>query len=112
MRLILRSARDPLFQQILLFCRENLVRLGWRHDVIRVRCVNPANELALLWLAGDNCRLAVFARKDSVFKSIKPQIGFARGGIRAVARKTVLRKNRPDVAIVSERARSERRAGK
>ena len=85
---------------------------GRRHDVIGISRRNPADERAFLRLTGDYRRLAVFAWEDGVFEPIEPQIGFARGGIRAVAGKTVLGKNRPNVAIISERARPESLAGK
>ena len=95
-----------------MFRRENFVGFGWRHDVIGISRRNTADERAFLRLAGDYRRLAVFAWEDGVFEPIEPQIGFAGGGISAMARKTVLGKNRPNVAIISERARSESLAGK
>src|SRR6267378_2299757 len=112
MGLILRAAGNPLFQKLFLFGREDFVRPGRRHDVIGIRCIDPADERAFLWLAGDDGGLAVFAGKDGVFETVEPQICFAGGGIRAMARETILRKNGPNVAIIAERARSETLPGK
>ena len=107
MGLILRAAGDPLFQKLLLFGREDFVSPGRRHDVIRVRGGDAADEGAFLWFAGDDGGLAVFAWKDGVVEAIEAEISFARGGISTVARETVFGKNGPNVAIIAERARSE-----
>src|SRR5689334_21965842 len=99
MRLILCAAGNPLLQKVLLFRGENLVGLRWRHDVIGISRRDAADESAFLRFAGNDGGLAVFAGKDGVVKAIEPQIGFAGGGISAVARETVFGKDRPNVAI-------------
>jgi hypothetical protein len=91
---------------------ENFVRLGRRHDVIGISRSDAADKRAFAWFAGNDGGLAVFARQEGVFEAIEPEIGFAGGGIRAVARETVFGKNGPNVAIISDSARSEALAGK
>ena len=74
-----------------------VVGLGRRHLLFRVVAENPANEFAGLGLA----RLERADREGNV-ALIQSQLGLALILIRAVAPKTILRKNRPDLAVEAQ----------
>ena len=96
-RLIFGAFRDPAFQDLLLRPGQAVVGLGRRHLLFRVVAENPANEFAGLGLA----RLERADREGNV-ALIQSQLGLALILIRAVAPKTILRKNRPDLAVEAQ----------
>src|SRR3954454_16361246 len=99
MRLVLGSASNPLFEQLLLLGSEDLMGFCRGHDVVGVSRGDPSNKFAGLGFAGDDRWLAVLSWEDRLFEAIQAKVPLPRGGIRAVAREAVLRKNGPDVAV-------------
>ncbi len=65
---------------------------------------DAADHFALVGLAGGDCKRAVIQLVGSSFKMVEPQTGLARGGIGAMTREAVFRKNGPDVAVVFDTA--------
>ena len=99
MGLVLRAGGNPAFEQILLLSGKDLVRLGRRHDVIRVAGIDALDQQAGIGFAGDDGRLTVLARGGCIFRPIQAQAGFAGRRIGAVTGETVLGNDGPDVAI-------------
>ena len=75
-----------------------------RHPLLRIGVGDALEQLALGWLAGDDHRLAKCA-------GVQPEVGFALGRIRPVTPETVLRKNRPDIAVEPHRLPRNHRVG-
>ena len=78
------------------FCRAVSVLCdpGRRHPLVGVVGKDAPDQFALLRLAGDDG-----ARLDRRLAAIQPQIGLARGAVRAVAGETVLRQDGADIVV-------------
>jgi hypothetical protein len=102
MHLILRSFRDPLFQQGLIFRFELLQRFRRRHDVIRVGAVKALNEGGFPRIAFNNGGGPIPPGLKSELRSIEAEgvlFGFPRGRIGPVAVVAVFGKNRLDLTV-------------
>ena len=93
-QLVFRPFLDPSRQELLLLRVELLVRLRRRHQFVRVGRVDPRHERAFRWLAGHDR-----TGRYGIITVVQPQIGLPMAGIRPVAIKAVVGKNRPDVAV-------------
>src|SRR5262245_29537185 len=93
MRLVGRALGDPLPQNRNLIGRELLVRFRGRHLLLGVGGGEALERFALFGLAGDE-RIAAIRLGD-----IKSQFRLARLFVGAVALETVVRENRPYVAV-------------
>ena len=100
--LVFRALRDPELQCLLLLSRKSFVCLWRRHHFVRIRFVDSLPQFTA-------CRIARFNRDTSLFQRslrprllIQPQITLALLRVRPVTRKTILRKYRPDIAIINQ----------
>ncbi len=106
-RLIRGAGLDPFLQEIFLPGRQRLVQRGRRHELLGVRGIDAREELATLKIAGrDGPEL------DGGLAAIEPQVGLAGRAVGPVASETVLRQDRPDVAIILGLLRGRRGAAR
>ena len=106
--LVIRALRDPAPQQFLLRGREMLVRFWRRHHLIAVGRFDPRHQFALPRLAGHDGRVARLRRFQCLLAHIQPQLRLALLRIRPMTRKTIVRKNRQDIAIERDLHRNRR----
>ena len=99
MRLVFRVFGNPPFQHLFLFGRQDFVCLRRRHRVVRIRRVDALDQLAFVWLAGNDRFL--FHRD---LAHVQPELGLALVFVRAVAEKAVVGKDWPDVVVVAQPA--------
>ena len=102
MRLVLGPLFDPAFEQLDLPRRQRLATLGGRHLIGRISGLDPASQLTLTELPRHERRDSGSQLRLGVFGHIQPQPRLPRLLIGAVTGKTVVRQNRPDVAIEFE----------
>ena len=61
------SLFNPLAEEGSLLSAERLVRVGWGHDFLRVIAKNAVNDLAVIWLAGNEGITNVTALQGPLF---------------------------------------------
>jgi hypothetical protein len=98
MRFVLRPGGNPLFQSFLFLFAQGKLRLGRRHEIVRVTRKNPAHEFAGLWMVRLDGDLAGFGGLQSFFPNIEAQFGFAGFFIGTMTFETVAGQDRPDIA--------------
>ena len=87
---------DPPSQERDLIWREFLVRLRWRHDIVRLFGEEASDQFARIRIAGDDG--GVFSACRSL-ASVESKISFAGMLVRSVAVETIVGKDRSDIAI-------------
>ena len=98
-RLVLGPLLDPALEQFDLPSRQRLAAVHWRHLFARVSGPDPASQLTLTELPrheGDATRSQL---RLGVFGHIQPQPRLSCLLIRPMTGKTIVRQDRPDVAI-------------
>ena len=112
MLLVVRSLRDPLLQNLLFLVGQLAIGGRRRHDRIRIGGNNPLPSEALAQASRlDRSRLP-FAARVGIRSGIKPQSCLTRFGIKAVAAKACLRKDRTDIPIEFNRILSSNRGAR
>ena len=107
-RRVLRPLLDPRLDLLLLRLGQFRVRVRRRHDLLLILARDAQPDLAVRRVArlDPNQTVALGVRR---LRHIEPQLSLARLLVEPVTRETVLRQDRPDVAIVVElRCRPER----
>ena len=94
MLLILRTLCDPALENLFLPRRQLLVRVGWRHQFVRIVRQDPFHQFALLRLLGHDG-----PSRYRFVAQIETQVRLAVLGVRAVTKEAVVGKDRPYVAI-------------
>jgi hypothetical protein len=97
--LILRTLIDPAFQEIDLVSRQFLVGAGGRHLQIGISGEDPVDQFAGSRFSRHDRDLARFRGLCRGLFQIESQPRLSLVFIRAVALKTIVRQDRPDVAI-------------
>ncbi len=99
MRLVLSPLRNPLLEDRLLLSRQRQLRFLGRHHLIGVLRKNAVHQLAVLGVARLDCKCSPFPLRNRPRPHIQPQLPLPCLRIRPVAGETILRKNRPHIAI-------------
>ena len=73
------------------------MRIGRRHEIVRILGEDAPDQLALVWFAGHD---GLFGNRR--LAHVQAEFALALVRVRAVTIETVLGKNRPDVAIIAE----------
>ena len=97
--LILRALLDPFPQDFFVALAELAVLLFRRHHVVFVLSSNALPHFALIRFSGQYRKRPIQFRHCR-FAHIEPQVGLAGFRVEAVASKTIVRKNRADIAVV------------
>ena len=106
-RLILGAGRDPFASAVLSAPAVSvLCERRRRHHVIGIGAVIRLTSSLSAGLPGDDR-----AHLDGGFAAVEPQVGLAQSAIRTVAGEAILGQDRPDVAVVADRAVGLGRAG-
>lgn len=102
---------NPTLEQVLLLRAQFLAGLGWRHDFVGIGGMDPFDEGAFLWVAGNDGEVAGFGGLESVVFQIKAQFGFAFILVWPVAGEAVIGKDGADFAIeINRRSTQTERA--
>src|SRR6266545_2264422 len=88
-----------MLEQVLFLRLEDLVRLRWRHHVVRVRGGDARPKFALLQTAWHNGGFVFGSALENTVLCIDPQTGLARVIVRTMTGETVLGENGPNVAV-------------
>lgn len=96
---------DPIANRGDLLFVENEIRIDWRHPLVGVFGRQAVIELAVLGLTGNDESLAARCRAEQPAADIEPQIGLAHFGVRPMTAVTVVREDRPHVAMKLHRRR-------
>ena len=97
MTLVLGPLLDPGLESGDLGRRERLPALGRRHPLLGVVRGDPAVELALVELAGDDRRAARRRSGGRIATVVEPQLAFALLGVGTVALEALVGQDRPDI---------------
>src|SRR5262245_530443 len=92
------SLRDPFGQSLDLLPRKFVRRIRRRHSQRLVFCRDAPHQLALLWMTANDGSPAFSQISEGMSLGIEPKRTLVVWGIRAVAGKTLVRKNRKNVA--------------
>ncbi len=104
---VLGTFVNPSLEQLALLDGNFAIRFWRRHLLLGIRRVDARDELALGGFARRN-----HSRLESSFREIQPQVRLTFPSILTVAVKTVLRQNRPDIAIEIDRFVSQHASAK
>ena len=97
-RLILPALGNPVTQQLLFVSAELLAGVRRRHQVVLVVSCDAGEQFAPARGTGRHRRVAVEI-SQCAFAGVQSEIGLAVAGIRPVAGKAFVSKNRADIAI-------------
>ena len=97
--LILRALLDPFPQDFFVARAQLAVLLFRRHHVVLVLGRDALPHFALIRFSGQNRKRPIQFRHRR-FAHIEPQVGLAGFRVEAMASKTIVRKNRADIAVV------------
>ena len=95
---------DPRREEFLLGRREHVIALGRRHHDVGIGLVEPGHEFALLGVARHDRAGTAVEFGDRSLTVVEPQPAAAIVLVGAVAGETVVREDRPDVAVEVGRA--------
>ena len=99
MRLVFRPLRNPLFQNHLLLHRQRQLRFLRRHHLIGIFRKNAVNQFTVLRVSRLYGKRSTLPLGNCPRPHIQPQLPLPRLRIRPVTGETILRKNRPHIAI-------------
>ena len=97
--LILGAFRDPTFEQSDFSRLEGFVRLGRRHDFIRVLRYDAFHQRTAFGPTWNNCGLVVTPLHGRKLKTVESQFRFARARIRPMAGETILSQDGLNVLV-------------
>src|SRR6187551_408378 len=100
MRLILCTLRNPSAEQRdLVGLQRRFLGLRWRHEFLRIFCGDPVNQLTVVWIPRYNSRRFRLAADEGTVALVESEFGFSRAVVLAVACKTIIGEDRPDIAV-------------
>ena len=98
MLLPFRPLLNPEFHQLFLLCRQLLLGLFRRHQVVFILRNHARVHLAVHRLAGDD-RDPVLGFTENPGFAIQPQVGLAAGRVGTMTLKTIFREDWPNIAV-------------